>query len=138
MPFPFLLDDQEGSLMLSVMCDDRRSYYFCLDFMESLLFINYRSSRQTLKLMPTNEYIIPKGSKNNNQCPIYWASQVMLVVKNLLANAGDRRDAGSIPGLGRAPGGGHVNTLQYSCLENSMDRGAWWIHRIKKSQTQLK
>ena len=62
----------------------------------------------------------------------------MLVVKNLLANAGDRRDAGSIPGLGRAPGGGHVNTLQYSCLENSMDRGAWWIHRIKKSQTQLK
>ena len=87
--------------------------------------------------MPTNEYIVPKGSKNNNQCPLYWASQVMLVVKNLLANAGDRRDAGSIPGLGRAPGGGHVNTLQYSCLENSMDRGAWWstARRVAENPT---
>ena len=51
-------------------------------------------------------------------------SQV-LVVKNLLANSGDIRDAGSIPGLGRSPGGGHGNPLQYSCLENPMDRGAW-------------
>ena len=48
-----------------------------------------------------------------------------LVVKNLPANARDVRDAGSIPGSGRAPGGGHGNPLQYSCLENSMDRGAW-------------
>ena len=63
------------------------------------------------------------------------ASPVVLVVKNLPADAGDIRDAGSIPGLGRAPGGGHVNTLQYSCLENSMDRGAWQIHRIKESDT---
>ena len=47
-----------------------------------------------------------------------------LVVKNPLANAGDIRDAGSIPGLGRSPGGGHSNPLQYSCLENAMDRGA--------------
>ena len=102
--------------------------------MESLLFINYRSFRPTSMLMPTKEYIIPKGSKNNKQCLMYWASQVMLMVKNLLANAGDRRDAGSIPRLGIAPGWGHVNTL----LENSMNRGAWWIHRIKKSHTQLK
>ena len=98
------------------------SYYFCLDLMESLLFINYRYSRQTLKLMPPNEYIIPKGSKNNNQCLMYWASQGMLV---LLTNAGDIREAGSIPGLGRAPGGGHGNPLLYSCLENPMDTGAW-------------
>ena len=42
-------------------------------------------------LMPTKEYIIPKGSKNNKQCLMYWASQVMLMVKNLLANAGDKR-----------------------------------------------
>ena len=49
-----------------------------------------------------------------------------LVVKNLPANAGDVRDAGLIPGLGRSPGGGHGNPLQYSCLENPMDRGAWW------------
>ena len=48
-----------------------------------------------------------------------------LVVKNMLANAGDVRDRGSIPGLGRSPRGGHSNLLQYSCLENPMDRGAW-------------
>ena len=52
-----------------------------------------------------------------------WASQVVLVVKNLPANAGDIRDVGSIPGWGRSPGGGHGNPLQYSCLENPMDRG---------------
>ena len=46
------------------------------------------------------------------------------VVKNLPANAGDTREVGSIPGSGRSPGGGNVNLLQYSCLENSMDRGA--------------
>ena len=55
-----------------------------------------------------------------------WASQVVLVVKNLPANAEDIRDADLIPGLGRFPGGGHGNPLQYSCLENLMDRGAWW------------
>ena len=51
---------------------------------------------------------------------------MVLVVKNLPANAGDVRDSGSIPGSGRSPGGGHDNPLQYSCLENPMDRGAWW------------
>ena len=48
-----------------------------------------------------------------------------LVVKNLPANAGDTRDTGSIPGSGRCPGGRHGTPLQYSCLENPMDRGAW-------------
>ena len=48
-----------------------------------------------------------------------------LVVKNLSANVGDVRDPGSIPEWGRSPGGGHGNTLQYSCLENPMDRGVW-------------
>ena len=47
------------------------------------------------------------------------------MVKNPPANAGDIRDKGSIPGSGRSPGGGNGNLLQYSCLENSMDRGAW-------------
>ena len=63
-----------------------------------------------------------------------------LVVKNPPAHAGDIRDVGSIPGLGRSPGGGHGNPLQYSCLENPMDRGAWQatIHRVAMSQTQLK
>ena len=51
------------------------------------------------------------------------ASQVALVVKNPPANAGDVRDKGLIPGLGRSPGAGHGNPLQYSCLENPMDRG---------------
>ena len=53
------------------------------------------------------------------------ASQVALVLKNPPANAGDIRDAGLIPGLGRSPRERHGNTLQYSCLENSMDRGTW-------------
>ena len=53
------------------------------------------------------------------------ASQVVLVVKNLPANAGDMSDAGSIPGSGRSPGGGHGNPFQYSCLETPRDRGSW-------------
>ena len=60
------------------------------------------------------------------------ASKVALVVKNTPANAGDLRDLDSIPGLGRSPGGGHGNPLQYSCLENPMDRGTWQA-RIAKS-----
>ena len=62
------------------------------------------------------------------------------LVMNLPANAGDVRDLGSIPGSGRSLGGGHGNPLQNSCLENFMDRGAWWatIHRVAKSRTRLK
>ena len=75
-------------------------------------------------------------------CPqdkINGASQVVLVVKNLLANPGDIWDADSIPGSGRSPGGGHGNPLQYSCLENPMDRGAWRAteYVVTKSQTWL-
>ena len=55
------------------------------------------------------------------------ASQVVLVVKNPAANAGDIRDTSSIPGLGRSSGGGHGNPVQYSCLENPMDRGVWQV-----------
>ena len=67
----------------------------------------------------------------------HWASQVALVVKNPPANAGDIRDTSLIPGVGNG------NPLQYSCLENPMDRGAmgsWWamVHGVTKSQTQLK
>ena len=59
------------------------------------------------------------------------------VVKNPPANAGDIRNVGSIPGLGRFPGGGNGNPLQYSCLGNPMDRGAWWatVHETAKSWT---
>ena len=68
--------------------------------------------------------------------PVSWASQVALVVKNPPVNAGDTRDTG----LGRCPGGGQGNPLQYSFLENPMDRGAWgtMVHGVTKSQTGLK
>ena len=61
------------------------------------------------------------------------------MVKNPPANIGDIRDASSILGLGRSPGGGHGNPLQYSCLENPMERGAWRaiVHRVSQSWTQL-
>ena len=69
----------------------------------------------------------------------YVVSQVALVVKNPPVNVGDLRDRDSVPGVGRSPGGGHSNPLQYSCLESPMDR-AWWAtaHGVTKSQTRLK
>ena len=59
------------------------------------------------------------------------------VVKNPPARAGDIGDKGSVPGSGRSPGGGNGNPLHSSCLENSMERGAWWaaVHEVAKSQT---
>ena len=75
-------------------------------------------------------------------CPNYHSSVINLsfpggsVAKNLPANAGD---GGSIPGSGRSPGGGNGNPLQYSCMKNPMDRGAWWgiVHGVTKRQTRL-
>ena len=64
-----------------------------------------------------------------------------LVVNNLAANAGGVRDTGLIPGSGKSPGGGgHGDILQFLCLENPMDRGAWWAiaHRVTQSRTRLK
>ena len=65
---------------------------------------------------------------------------MVLVVKNPPATAGDIRDVGLILGLGRSPGEVNGNLLQYSCLENPMDRGVWWaaVHRVAKSWTQLR
>ena len=67
------------------------------------------------------------------------ASQVALAVKNLAASAGDIRDMDLIPGLRRSPGGWYGNPLQYSCLENPKDRGAWQatVHGVAKSPTGL-
>ena len=68
------------------------------------------------------------------------SARVALVVKDPPANAGDKRDAGPVPGLERTPGGGHGNPLQYSCLEKPMDRGAWQtaVHGVTQSRTRLK
>ena len=68
-----------------------------------------------------------------------WVSQVVLVVKTPPASAGDARVVGLIPGLGQSPGVGNGNPLQYSCLKNSIDRGAWWatVHGVTKSWTRL-
>ena len=73
---------------------------------------------------------------NTNRCQ---ASQVVLVVKNLPANAGDTRDTSSIPGSGRSPGIGNGTPLQYSCLENSMGKGVMQatVHEATKGQTRL-
>ena len=70
----------------------------------------------------------------------FRASQMALVVKNPPANAGDLRNTGSIPGSGRFPGKGHGNPHQYSCLENPMDRGTWWVTvlGVTQSRTRLK
>ena len=77
-----------------------------------------------------------KGKESEKE----WAFQASLAVKSLAANAGDARDMGSIPGWGRSPGGGRGNPLQFSCMENLMDRGAWWatVHGVIKCQTRLK
>ena len=81
-----------------------------------------------------------KSSVSSKSSESPGVSQVVLVVKNPPANAGDVRDASSIPGLGRSSGEGNGHLLQYSCLENPIDRGAWWatVHGVTKSLTRLK
>ena len=73
-------------------------------------------------------------------CYILGSSQVALVVKNAPANAGNLGDIGSVPSLRRSYGEGNGNPLQYSCLKNPMNRGAWraMVHRVAKNQTWLK
>ena len=74
------------------------------------------------------------------KCKAVYSFPGSSVVKNPSATAGDTGDMGSIPGWGRYPRGGNGNPLQYSCLENSMDRGTWWAtaHGVSKSQIQLR
>ena len=82
-------------------------------------------------------YCIYRWCYNSTTGGTIKVTQVALVVKNPLANAGDIRDTGSIPGLGRSPGEGNGNLFQFSCLENSIDREAWWVlvHGVAKSWT---
>ena len=93
-----------------------------------LLFYNFPTTAGQMQQKTLNISPFP---------PVQGASQVALVVKNLPASAGDIRDTGSIPGSGRSPGGGHCSPLQYSCLENPMDREAC-VHEVTESWTQLK
>ena len=76
---------------------------------------------QKRRMLLTQRWVFPDGS----------------VVKNIPASAGDTGDKGSVPGSGRSPGEGHGNPLQYSCLENPMDRGAWeaTVHGVAESDT---
>ena len=87
----------------------------------------------TCKIINVQGYLI----KNYAYSPPKLEISKRLVVKNPPANAGDTKDSGSRPGSGRVPGVGNGNLLQYSCLENSMGRGAWQVtvHRVTKSQT---
>ena len=82
--------------------------------------------------MPTTQSFYPTKIRMGSGA--LGASQAVLVVKNLPANAGDVRDTGSILGLGRSPRGGNGNPLQYSYLGNPIDRGTWWaaVHGVTK------
>ena len=126
------------------------SYYFCktsnaISFMESHLF-------GTCILFSKHSWVLPSSFmtkyRNSVLCLLPWHSSLLsniisvvaLVVKNPPVNVGDIRDADSVPGWGRSSGGGHSNPLQYSCLENPMNRGSWWatVLKVRKSQTWLK
>ena len=100
-------------------------------FKYSLFNITYLGCFQTsfaffflCNAFPDFFFFLMELLSNYSKYSQYWASQVVLVVKNPPAKVGDIRDTGSIPGSGRSPGGGHGNPLQYSCLKNPMDRGA--------------
>ena len=117
-------------------------------FTAQILRLNSRPSRSesAFRCNPQATWVIT-AQKIIVETQVYFAvlqesgaSQVALVVKNPPASTGDTGDMGSIPGSGRSPGGEQGSPLQYSCLENLMDRGVWWatIYEVAKSWTQLK
>ena len=99
--------------------------------------ISISSKNTACSKIISNTKILTK--KKKKILAFIWASQVALVVKNPPANTGDTRDMDLIPGLGRSPGEGNDNPLQYSCLKNAMARGSWQVtlHGVAKSQTRL-
>ena len=115
-----------------------------LDLLSLLIF--FKSVKRNLDKLFLMSFLLIKSSDsvgNTKKWSLrdhYLASQVALVVKDPPANAEDIRPMGLIPGSGRSPGEGHGSPLQYSCLENPMDRGAWQaiVHRIAQSWTWLK
>ena len=115
------------------------------------LYLKYLSSKSLFHLHPNMfQYLYVKNSLSGSSLQLLPSCLSFtlyltcpqpsgLVVKNLPANAGDVRHVGLSPGSWRSPGEGNGNLLQYSCLETSMDRGAWWatVHRVPKSRTHL-
>ena len=91
-------------------------------------------------LLYENCHNVEGKRKVNNLLTFLLGLHLWFSNKESACNAGDTGDSGSIPGSGRAPGGGNGNPFQYSCLENPMDRGAWWaaVHGVAKSQIRLK
>ena len=114
----------------------------CLNFKPHCQKTNNKTTKANKKHNTVNQLSSNnlKKKKKKSKQQDSRVSQVVLVVKNPPANAGDTGDLSSIPGQGRSPRGGHGNPHQYSCLENPMDRGSWWVkvHRITKHQTRLK
>ena len=107
-------------------------YFYCFKWKNKLVYCNTMLVKHTL---------ISGGPKTPAAFATFKellsrTSQVVLVVKNPTASAGEARDMNSIPGSKRSPGGGHGNPLQYSCLENPMDGGAWraTVHWVAKTQ----
>ena len=109
-----------------------RSYVCCIWYMDS--FSQWSHLLLTMSRTVGIIILILESLRN-----LSGDSQVPLVVKNPSVNAGDSRDSCSIPELGRSPGEGNGYLPQYSCLENSMDRGAWWttVHGVTKSWIRL-
>ena len=123
--------------VFSGILEERHQYPQCLGVPESRgthLFIwSYRAGQLNTELFGYIDRI--RDGLGEGQ-----GFLVVLVVKNSPASAENIRDMGSIPGWKRSPVGGHDNPLQYSCLENPMDRGPWWatVYRVAKSRTWLK
>ena len=108
--------------------------------MKTLGLKSTKNSKNVLERLNSRFELKEKRISKLEVRPIDNKGQAVLVVKNPPVHAGNVGDVGSIPGLGRSTGGGQVHPLQYSCLGNPMDRGAWWatVHRVTQSQTRLK
>ena len=149
-PLPFPLPTANHQVILYT-CESASFLFYLLAFcifqipqISDIIHICFILSDISLSIIPSKSiHVVANGNSTVYICTyisLYGASQVALVVKNLLANAEDKRDSGLTPGSGISPGGEHGNPLQYSCLENPMHKGAWQttVHRVKKSQTLLK
>ena len=135
-PMSWLFTSGSHSLLHPLLLFHRQTPPDFCDVIPLLFFAIYPPSHTSLNTILW-VFMCLNFIELESYCAYFWAFQVVLEVKNSPAKAGDIRDTGSIPGLGWFPGGGHGNPLQYSCLENPMDRGAWWatVHGVAESDT---